>query len=38
LAKTIRIITHMDVVPAGQLSPWRGNLIKAWKEQYWDAL
>lgn len=32
-SKTIWIMTHMDVVPAGELSLWRGNPFKAWIEE-----
>jgi succinyl-diaminopimelate desuccinylase len=31
-AKTIWILSHMDVVPPGELSKWRGNPFKAWIE------
>ncbi|MFQ6068889.1 MAG: M20 family metallo-hydrolase [Candidatus Aminicenantales bacterium] len=31
-SKTIWIMTHMDVVPAGELSLWRGDPFKAWIE------
>src|SRR5512136_1453861 len=31
-AKTIWIMTHMDVVPPGELSLWRGDPYKAWIE------
>ena len=30
--KTIWIMTHMDVVPAGESSLWRGNPFQAWVE------
>ena len=29
-AKTIWIMTHMDVVPPGELSQWEGNPFRAW--------
>lgn len=32
-AKTIWIMTHMDVVPPGELSQWHGNPFKAWIEK-----
>jgi succinyl-diaminopimelate desuccinylase len=32
-AKTIWIMTHMDVVPPGELSLWSGNPFKAWVEE-----
>jgi len=31
-SKTIWVMTHMDVVPPGELSLWRGNPFKAWVE------
>jgi len=31
-SKTIWIITHMDVVPPGELALWNGNPYKAWVE------
>ena len=31
--KTIWIMTHMDVVPPGELSQWQGNPFKAWVEE-----
>jgi succinyl-diaminopimelate desuccinylase len=31
--KTIWIMTHMDVVPPGELSQWKGNPFKAWVEE-----
>ena len=31
-AKTIWIMTHMDVVPPGELSHWKGNPFRAWVE------
>ena len=31
-AKTIWIMTHMDIVPPGELSLWQGNPFKAWIE------
>lgn len=30
--KTIWILSHMDVVPPGEMSSWRGNPFKAWIE------
>jgi len=30
--KTIWIMTHMDVVPAGEVSLWKGNPYQAWVE------
>jgi succinyl-diaminopimelate desuccinylase len=30
--KTIWIMTHMDVVPAGEVSLWKGNPFRAWVE------
>lgn len=32
-AKTIWIMTHMDVVPPGELGLWRGDPFKAWVEE-----
>jgi succinyl-diaminopimelate desuccinylase len=32
-SKTIWILCHMDVVPPGELSKWRGNPFKAWVEE-----
>jgi succinyl-diaminopimelate desuccinylase len=32
-ARTIWIMTHMDVVPPGELSLWRGDPYKAWVEK-----
>lgn len=32
-AKTIWIMTHMDIVPPGELSQWRGDPYKAWIEE-----
>jgi len=31
--KTIWIMTHMDVVPPGELALWRGNPFQAWVEE-----
>ncbi len=31
--KTIWVMTHMDVVPPGELALWRGNPFKAWIEK-----
>jgi len=31
-AKTIWVLTHMDVVPPGDLGLWKGNPFKAWVE------
>ena len=31
-AKTVWIMTHMDVVPPGEVSLWRGDPFKAWVE------
>lgn len=31
--KTIWIMTHLDVVPPGELSLWKGNPFKAWVEE-----
>jgi len=33
-SKTIWIMTHLDVVPPGELSLWKGNPFKAWVEKY----
>jgi succinyl-diaminopimelate desuccinylase len=32
-ARTIWVMTHMDIVPPGELSLWRGNPYKAWVER-----
>ena len=32
-AKTIWIMTHMDIVPPGDLGLWNGNPFKAWVEE-----
>lgn len=32
-SKTIWIMTHMDVVPPGELAQWRGDPFKAWVEE-----
>ena len=32
-SKTIWIMTHMDIVPPGELSLWRGDPFKAWIEK-----
>lgn len=32
-ARTIWIMTHMDVVPPGELELWKGNPYKAWVEE-----
>src|SRR5512137_1220343 len=32
-AKTIWVMTHMDVVPPGELALWRGDPFKAWVEK-----
>jgi len=32
-SKTIWIMTHMDIVPPGELSQWRGDPFKAWVEE-----
>ena len=32
-SKTIWVMTHMDIVPPGELSLWRGNPFKAWVEK-----
>jgi len=31
-ARTVWVMTHMDIVPAGEMSQWRGNPFKAWVE------
>jgi succinyl-diaminopimelate desuccinylase len=31
-SRTVWVMTHMDVVPAGELSQWRGDPFKAWLE------
>ncbi len=31
--KTIWVMTHLDVVPPGELSMWRGNPFEAWVEK-----
>jgi len=31
-AKTIWVMTHMDIVPPGELAQWRGDPFKAWIE------
>ena len=31
-ARTVWIMTHMDIVPPGELSLWRGDPFKAWVE------
>jgi len=31
-AKTIWVMTHMDIVPPGEMSLWRGDPFKAWVE------
>lgn len=31
-SKTIWVMTHMDVVPPGELALWKGNPFKAWVE------
>jgi succinyl-diaminopimelate desuccinylase len=31
--KTIWVMTHMDVVPPGDLNKWKGNPFKAWVEK-----
>jgi len=31
-ARTVWVMTHLDVVPAGELSQWRGDPFKAWVE------
>jgi succinyl-diaminopimelate desuccinylase len=32
-SKTIWIMTHMDIVPPGELGQWRGDPFKAWVEE-----
>ena len=32
-SKTIWIMTHLDVVPPGELAQWRGDPFKAWVEE-----
>ncbi|MGD8534776.1 MAG: M20 family metallo-hydrolase [Candidatus Aminicenantes bacterium] len=32
-SKTIWIMTHMDIVPPGELAQWRGDPFKAWVEE-----
>jgi succinyl-diaminopimelate desuccinylase len=32
-AKTVWVMTHMDVVPPGEMSLWRGDPFKAWVEK-----
>ena len=32
-ARTVWIMTHMDIVPPGELSLWRGDPYKAWVEK-----
>jgi len=32
-ARTVWVMTHMDVVPPGELSLWKGNPFKAWVEK-----
>ena len=32
-SRTVWIMTHMDVVPPGELSLWRGNPFKGWVEE-----
>ncbi|MFW6160564.1 MAG: M20 family metallo-hydrolase [Acidobacteriota bacterium] len=32
-SRTIWIMTHMDIVPPGELSLWKGNPFKAWIEE-----
>ncbi len=32
-SKTIWIMTHMDIVPPGEMSLWRGDPFKAWVEE-----
>ena len=32
-AKTIWVMTHMDVVPPGEMALWRGDPFKAWVEK-----
>jgi len=31
-SRTVWVMTHMDVVPAGELAQWRGDPFKAWVE------
>ncbi|MCK4557263.1 MAG: M20 family metallo-hydrolase, partial [Candidatus Aminicenantes bacterium] len=31
-SKTIWVMTHMDIVPPGELAQWKGNPFKAWVE------
>lgn len=31
-SKTIWVMTHMDIVPPGEMSLWKGNPFKAWVE------
>jgi succinyl-diaminopimelate desuccinylase len=31
-ARTVWVMTHMDVVPPGEMSQWRGDPFKAWVE------
>ncbi|MFQ5721454.1 MAG: M20/M25/M40 family metallo-hydrolase, partial [Candidatus Aminicenantales bacterium] len=32
-SKTIWVMTHMDVVPPGELAQWRGDPFRAWIEE-----
>lgn len=32
-SKTVWIMTHMDIVPPGELAQWRGDPFKAWVEE-----
>ncbi len=32
-SRTVWVMTHMDVVPAGEMSQWRGDPFKAWVEE-----
>lgn len=32
-ARTVWVMTHMDVVPPGELSQWKGDPFKAWVEK-----
>jgi len=32
-SRTIWVMTHMDIVPPGELSLWKGNPYKAWVEE-----
>lgn len=32
-SRTIWVMTHMDIVPPGEMSLWRGNPFKAWVEK-----